>query len=103
MHLQVKYFVAIRQEYVFWKMKFRQNLCKRLLLKIICQKQPLYVKKGERYKLRWFTPGFEIDLCGHATLATAYVITTFVEPEITQIEFETMSGVLKVGKKGKGI
>ncbi len=58
-------------------------------------------KKGERYKLRWFTPGFEIDLCGHATLATAYVITTFVEPEITQIEFETMSGVLKVEKKEK--
>lgn len=58
-------------------------------------------KKGERYKLRWFTPGFEIDLCGHATLATAYVITAFVEPEIKQIEFETMSGVLKVEKKGK--
>ena len=32
-----------------------------------------------RYRLRWFTPGGEIDLCGHATLATAYVITRFVD------------------------
>ena len=31
------------------------------------------VKKGKEYELRWFTPGGEIDLCGHATLATAYI------------------------------
>ena len=53
-----------------------------------------------RYRLRWFTPGGEIDLCGHATLATAYVITRFVEPEATHVEFNTMSGVLTVDKKG---
>ena len=33
------------------------------------------VRNGEDYDLRWFTPGREIDLCGHATLATAYVLT----------------------------
>ena len=32
------------------------------------------VKEGENYHLRWFTPGGEIDLCGHATLATSYVL-----------------------------
>lgn len=53
-----------------------------------------------RYRLRWFTPGGEIDLCGHATLATAYVITRFVEPEATHVEFNTVSGVLTVDKKG---
>lgn len=58
-------------------------------------------KTEEKYKLRWFTPGFEIDLCGHATLAAAYVIATFVEPEVKQIEFETMSGILKVEKREK--
>ena len=35
------------------------------------------VKQGEKYHLRWFTPGEEIDLCGHATLATAFVVMKF--------------------------
>ena len=39
------------------------------------------VREGEKYHLRWFTPGGEIDLCGHATLGTAYVIMNYVEPE----------------------
>ena len=59
------------------------------------------VKEADgRYRLRWFTPGGEIDLCGHATLATAYVITTFVEPACTRVEFNTLSGVLTVTKEG---
>ena len=57
------------------------------------------VKEGADYKLRWFTPGGEIDLCGHATLATAYVITKFIEPEITEVRFQTLSGLLVVVKK----
>lgn len=57
------------------------------------------VKEGNDYRLRWFTPGGEIDLCGHATLATAYVVTQFVEPERTQVTFETLSGTLTVTKK----
>lgn len=36
------------------------------------------VSDGDHYGLRWFTPGGEIDLCGHATLATAYAITHFI-------------------------
>lgn len=56
-------------------------------------------KKGKRYTLRWFTPKFEIDLCGHATLATAHMICTVIEPEVREIEFDTISGVLKVTKK----
>ena len=36
------------------------------------------VKEGEEYRLRWFTPGGEIDLCGHATLAAAHIITRFL-------------------------
>ena len=35
------------------------------------------VKEGDKYKLRWFTPGGEIDLCGHATLACAYVVMNY--------------------------
>ncbi|MDW8800298.1 PhzF family phenazine biosynthesis protein [Clostridium sp. A1-XYC3] len=56
------------------------------------------VKEGESYKLRWFTPGGEIDLCGHATLATAYIITRFVEPSLKEVRFETLSGILTVNK-----
>lgn len=40
------------------------------------------VKNEENYELRWFTPKAEIDLCGHATLAAAYVISNFIDIDI---------------------
>ena len=58
------------------------------------------VREGEKYHLRWFTPGGEIDLCGHATLGTARAIMTFVEPEHAQITFSTLSGDLTVVRRG---
>jgi len=58
------------------------------------------VKEGEGYRLRWFTPAEEIDLCGHATLATAYVLANYYEKNCDQITFQTMSGELVVVKKG---
>lgn len=58
------------------------------------------VREGEKYHLRWFTPGGEIDLCGHATLGIACAIMTFVEPEHTQITFSTLSGDLTVVRRG---
>lgn len=54
------------------------------------------LKKQGIYDLRWFTPEVEIDLCGHATLATAFVVMNYVELELKQIEFETKSGTLSV-------
>ena len=59
------------------------------------------VKKGAGYHLRWFTPGGEVELCGHATLATAYVIMTLVEPGRDRVEFSTLSGVLTVAREGE--
>ena len=53
------------------------------------------VKEGNRYHLRWFTPGGEIDFCGHATLGTAYVLFRFYE-ETAQLIFRTMIGELIV-------
>lgn len=47
------------------------------------------VKTDEGYHIRWFTPGYEIDLCGHATLASAYIIKNFLEPHIQEINFTT--------------
>ena len=58
------------------------------------------VKEGDKYKLRWFTPGGEIDLCGHATLACAYVVMNRIEPDLKTVTFSTMSGDLIVNRKG---
>jgi len=56
-------------------------------------------RDGE-YRLRWFTPAAEIDLCGHATLASAYVIFRYLEPTLGRAEFQTRSGILTVEKQG---
>ena len=53
-------------------------------------------RKGEGWHLRWFTPGGEIDLCGHATLATAVVILTQLAPDAARVDCDTMSGRLTV-------
>ena len=59
-----------------------------------------FVKEEEGYSLRWFTPTFEIDLCGHATLASAYVIKTFIEPHLQEVSFSTQkAGTLKTYMK----
>ena len=58
------------------------------------------VKEPEGYHLRWFTPGTEVELCGHATLASSFVILNFYEPESQIVRFNTMSGVLTVQRKG---
>lgn len=59
-----------------------------------------FVKTDNGYHLRWFTPQNEIDLCGHATLASAYVIKNFLEPHIQEIQFTTqVAGILKASAK----
>ena len=56
-----------------------------------------FVPEGGRYGLRWFTPVSEIDLCGHATLATAYVVFRFLKPGSRHVAFRTeKAGVLEV-------
>lgn len=51
---------------------------------------------GEDWDLRWFTPVIEVDLCGHATLASAYVIFQYLEPARTTVTFASRSGPLVV-------
>ncbi len=57
-----------------------------------------YVKEPEGYRIRWFTPTVEVDLCGHATLAAAYVLFTILQEEDSEIHFNSRSGVLKVSR-----
>jgi len=60
-----------------------------------------FVKTANGYKLRWFTPEYEIDLCGHATLATAHILFTQLGYTEPTIHFETVkAGVLTVTKNG---
>ena len=55
-----------------------------------------FVRKGKNFHLRWFTPDIEMDLCGHATLATAHCILSELKLESEKVIFETLSGELKV-------
>ena len=55
--------------------------------------------KENEYGLKWFTPKAEIDLCGHATLATAYVVSNFLDKDAKEMRFHTMSGILEVIRK----
>ena len=58
------------------------------------------VKEERGYHLRWFTPGAEVELCGHATLASSFVIFTYIEPDSNEVEFNTLSGKLTVKRNG---
>ena len=58
------------------------------------------VKEESGYRLRWFTPGTEVELCGHATLASSYVILNHYEPGSDQVIFNTLSGPLTVTRHG---
>ena len=59
-----------------------------------------FVRETDGYRLRWFTPLIEVDLCGHATLAAAFVILNHLEPGRDDVVFSTRSGELRVSAQG---
>ncbi len=60
-----------------------------------------YVKEGNQYRIRWFTPTVEVDLCGHATLASAFVLFNYESHPGKSLSFiSNKSGVLNVRKDG---
>ncbi len=59
-----------------------------------------FIDQGDHYHLRWFTPTTEVKLCGHATLASAYVITSYLDPGRDKVSFQSMSGALEVTRDG---
>ena len=62
-----------------------------------------FIKEGNDYHIRWFTPTVEVNLCGHATLASAYVIFEILGLKNDEILFQSRSGELRVARKGKMI
>ncbi|HNT32932.1 MAG TPA: PhzF family phenazine biosynthesis protein, partial [Candidatus Aminicenantes bacterium] len=59
-----------------------------------------YVPTGDRFGIRWFTPAVEVDLCGHATLAAAYVIFRYDRYPENEIALDSRSGILRVRRDG---
>jgi PhzF family phenazine biosynthesis protein len=59
-----------------------------------------FVPRGDDYDLRWFTPTIEIDLCGHATQASGFIVMTRLAPERATVQFHTRSGPLTVTRRG---
>jgi len=59
------------------------------------------VRFGNEYKIRWFTPTQEVDLCGHATLASAFVVFHCLDPGRKAVIFSSKSGPLKVEQQGE--
>src|SRR2546421_11950642 len=60
-----------------------------------------FVREGDDYRLRWFTPRCEVNLCGHATLASALVLFTILETQRNSVHFTTRSGMLSVHRDGE--
>ena len=78
------------------------------LLQAIAQENNLsetafFVAGDDGYDLRWFTPRVEVELCGHATLASAHVVFEHLGHDRDEIRFHTKSGLLTVTKAEKGI
>ncbi len=59
-----------------------------------------FVPRGDDYEIRWFTPTVEVDLCGHATLASAWVLLNCLDHPSTELVFHSRSGPLGVKRDG---
>ena len=59
-----------------------------------------FVPKDDEFEIRWFTPAVEVDLCGHATLAAAFVLMDLLEPARRSVTFRSRSGSLLVTRDG---
>lgn len=80
------------------------NLLQKIAMENNLAETAFYVKQDNRYEIRWFTPNVEVDLCGHATLATAYVLFYHENHKENMITFYShRSGELTVSKKADSL
>ncbi|MFV1883142.1 MAG: PhzF family phenazine biosynthesis protein [Balneola sp.] len=78
----------------------RPELMQKIAMENNLSETAFFVREGDLYALRWFTPVAEVDLCGHATLASAHVLFEKLGYSKEEIKFETRSGRLIVRKEG---
>ena len=62
-----------------------------------------FVREGDSYHIRWFTPVAEVNLCGHATLASSFVIFNYLDTSVKEGSFDSRSGLLKVVQGNDGL
>ena len=60
-----------------------------------------FCRENDGYRIRWFTPAVEVDLCGHATLASGFLLLTRLRPGLDAVAFASLSGPLRVTRAGK--
>lgn len=75
------------------------DLMQKIALENNLSETVFFVKNGEVFDIRWFTPELEINLCGHATLASAYVLFNILKYDKPRIIFHSQSGPLYVSRK----
>lgn len=78
------------------------GLMQRIAMENNLSETAFFVKEGEDHRVRWFTPGVEVDLCGHATLASAAVLFEQLGHPSDTVRFHSRSGILKVTKSPDG-
>ena len=79
------------------------ELMQKIALENNLSETAFFVKEGNRFYIRWFTPTDEVPLCGHATLASAYVLFELLNYKEDKIVFECKSGLLEVIKNEEWI
>lgn len=77
-----------------------ENAMMKLAMENNLSETAFVVKEENGYRLRWFTPATEVELCGHATLAAAFVILNFCGPNSNEVKFNTLSGELTIRRNG---
>lgn len=75
------------------------NVMQKVAMENNLSETAFFVPSGDLFELRWFTPVTEVNLCGHATLATAHIIFSDMKPDLEEIHFSSKSGILKVLRK----
>jgi len=78
------------------------TLMQKIALENNLSETAFFVKEGEKFHIRWFTPTDEVDMCGHATLASAFVLFEILNVQDSEIVFSSKSGDLHV-KRDEGM
>jgi len=79
----------------------KEDLMQKIAMENNLAETAFYVKNGDAYEIRWFTPTIEVDLCGHATLGSAYVLFNFQNYSGNLVKFHSRrSGQLSVEREG---
>lgn len=76
-----------------------EQLMKSIALENNLSETAFIVREEAGYHLRWFTPACEVGLCGHATLASGFVLLNYITPQVDSVTFNTLAGALTVTRR----